>query len=100
MAGADWQEKQKQMFAQIPVKVGDIIDKSNWEKAKGLLPEQILATVKAGDWILKIGEYEFDDDYTEAYYKLSAKNNSSLYNCSSLMKENCSNSPDFVILYK
>ena len=32
LAGADWQEKQKQMFSQIPLKVGDVVDKTNWEK--------------------------------------------------------------------
>jgi hypothetical protein len=52
VAGSDWQAKQKQMFAQIPVKVGDVINKSNWEKVKDLLPEAFLNAVKAGDWIL------------------------------------------------
>jgi len=73
-AASDWKEKQDQMFQQISLKPGDVIDKTNWEKAKGLLPEQILNTVKAGDWILKIGGYEYDHDYTKAYYELSAKN--------------------------
>ncbi len=74
IAGEDWQEKQKQMFAEASVKPGDIINKTNWEKAKGLLPEQILDTVKNGDWILEIGEFEYDHDYTDAYYELSARN--------------------------
>ncbi len=74
IAGGNWQEEQKQMFATIPVKVGDVINSANWEKAKGLLPEQILETVKSGDWILEIGEFEYDHDYTDAYYKLSARN--------------------------
>ena len=74
IAGPDWQKKQKQMFSQISVKPGDVVNQSNWEKAKGLLPEQVLNMVKAGEWILDIGEYAYDDDYDEAYYKLSAKN--------------------------
>ncbi|MBW2143465.1 MAG: hypothetical protein JRG75_03595, partial [Deltaproteobacteria bacterium] len=75
MAGADWKEKQEQMFAQIPVKPGDVVTASNWEKVKGLLPEPFLEHgVKTGDWILKIGEYEYDHDYDAAYYGLSAKN--------------------------
>ncbi len=62
--GADWQEKQKQMFAQIPVKVGDVINASNWEKVKDLVPEPFLEHgVKTGDWILKIGEFEYDHDF-------------------------------------
>ena len=32
MAGSGWKEKQAQRFANIPVKPGDVIDKSNWEK--------------------------------------------------------------------
>ena len=49
MAGADWKEKQEQMFAKMPVKPGDVVDRSSWEKAKGLLPEQVLDMVKAGE---------------------------------------------------
>jgi len=75
VAGADWKEKQEQMFAQIPVKPGDVIDKSYWEKIKGLVPEPFLEHgVKTGDWIIKIGELEYDLGFDAEYYEISAKN--------------------------
>ena len=74
IAGADWQEKQKQMFARIPVKPGDVVDQSNWEKVKDILPESVVNWVKRGEWILKIDEFKYDFDYTPEWYELSAKN--------------------------
>ena len=74
LAGADWQDKQKQMFSSISVKPGDIIDKSNWEKAKGLLPAPILNWLKDGKWAIKVAEFKYDFDYTKQWYDLSAKN--------------------------
>ncbi len=75
IGASDWQEKQKQMFAQIPVKVGDVIDSSNWEKVKDLLPEPFLKNgLKTGDWILNIGEFEYDHDFDAEYHELSARN--------------------------
>jgi len=74
-SGADWQEKQKQIFAKIPVKPGDLIDITNWEKVKDLVPEPFLELgVKTGDWPLKIGEFEYDFDFNAEYYEISAKN--------------------------
>ena len=40
--------------ARADVDPGDVIDKTNWEKAKGLLPEPVLDWVKKGDFILNI----------------------------------------------
>jgi hypothetical protein len=74
-AGADWKEKQKRIFEQIPVKPGDVIDKSNWEKVKDLLPQPFLEHgVKTGDWPLTIAEFEYDYDFDPEYYELSAQN--------------------------
>ena len=39
---------------------GDVIDKTNWQKAEGLLPESVLEWVKIGDYILKVGELQYD----------------------------------------
>ncbi|MGB9499198.1 MAG: DUF1329 domain-containing protein [Dissulfuribacterales bacterium] len=39
---------------------GDVIDKSNWEKVEGLLPESIVNWVKKGDYILNIGSLNYD----------------------------------------
>jgi len=73
-SGADWQEKQKKMFAQIPVKPGDVIDKSNWEKVKDILPEAIVQWVKKGEWVLNIDDFKYDFDYTPEWYDISAEN--------------------------
>ncbi len=50
------------------VSPGDVIDKSNWQKVEGLLPEEVLNWVKKGDFILEIGKLEGDtgDFYPEA----------------------------------
>ena len=40
--------------ARADVVPGDVIDKTNWEKAQGLLPEPVLDWVKKGDFILDI----------------------------------------------
>jgi hypothetical protein len=39
---------------------GDVIDKTNWEKAQGLLPESILGWVKDGKIALDIGQLSYD----------------------------------------
>ena len=74
IAGADWQEKQKELFAKLGVKPGDVIDKSNWEKAKDIVPEPVVNWVKNGEWIIKVGEMQYDLDFTPEWYALSAKN--------------------------
>jgi len=38
------------------VKPGDVIDKANWQKVEGLLPDYMLEWVKKGDWVLNIGD--------------------------------------------
>lgn len=46
--------------ASADVSPGEVIDKSNWEKAEGLLPEPILRWVREGELTLNIGELEVD----------------------------------------
>ena len=41
------------------VSPGDIIDKTNWQKAEGLLPGPVLDWVKSGDYVLHIGELSY-----------------------------------------
>ncbi len=45
------------------VSPGDVIDKTNWEKVQGLLPDSVLQWVKKGDFILNIEKpnYELAD---------------------------------------
>jgi hypothetical protein len=42
------------------VSPGEVIDKTNWEKAEGLLPEPVLNWVKNGDCVLKIGKLNYE----------------------------------------
>jgi hypothetical protein len=54
--------------ANADVVPGDVIDKTNWQKVEGLLPESVLNWVKKGEFILNIGELQWDpkDYWTEA----------------------------------
>ena len=46
--------------ARADVSPGDVIDKTNWEKAQGFLPEPVLGWVKKGDFILNIDKPNFE----------------------------------------
>jgi len=70
----DWKIEQVKMFDQINLKPGDIIDKSNWQKGKDVLPESIVNWVKKGDFNLKIGALKFDFSSDKAWIEVSAKN--------------------------
>jgi len=54
--------------ASADVSPGDVIDKTNWQKAEGLLPDSVLDWVKKGEFVLNIGEIQWDpnDYWTEA----------------------------------
>ena len=47
-------------FVRADVEPGDIIDKSNYQKIEGLVPDFVLAWVKDGDLTMKIGRLEYD----------------------------------------
>jgi hypothetical protein len=64
-----WEKEQRKIFEQIPVKPGDVIDQSNWEKLDGILPPTILEWVKRGEEIVKIGELQYNFAADEAYQK-------------------------------
>ncbi len=62
------------------VSPGDVIDKTNWQKAEGLLPESVLNWVKNGDYILNIGELTYDPEvYITDAYEESKKENIGKY---------------------
>ncbi len=42
------------------VSPGDVIDGTNWEEARGLVPDSILAWVKKGAWVIQVGDLNFD----------------------------------------
>jgi hypothetical protein len=59
---------------------GEVIDKSNWEKAEGLLPEPALNWVKNGDIVLKVGQLNFDPkDFRNPGAKASLEVNAGKY---------------------
>jgi hypothetical protein len=39
---------------------GDVVDKTNWEKAEGLLPDSVLNWVKKGDFVLQVEQLNYD----------------------------------------
>jgi len=55
---------------------GDVIDKTNWEKAEGLLPDSVLTWVKDGKIVLDVGEasYEPRDHYPDFVLEGSKRN--------------------------
>jgi len=59
---------------------GDVLDGTNWEKARGLLPEATLRYVKEGKLHLKIGELDYDPAQQLPDFVLEAmKTNSGKY---------------------
>ena len=50
------------------VSPGDVLDKTNWEKAEGLVPDEIIGWIKKGDFVLEIGELNYKPrDYQPPY---------------------------------
>ncbi len=43
-------------------KPGDVIDKTNWQKAEGMLPAPVLEDVKKGDYNITIGKLNYSPD--------------------------------------
>jgi len=70
----NWKDDQAKMFDQIQLKPGDVVDMSNWNKVKDILPESVVNWVKRGDVTLKIGEFKFDFSCDNAWIEASAKN--------------------------
>jgi hypothetical protein len=53
---------------------GETIDKSNWQKVEGLLPDPVLNYVKKGDYILHIGKLNYDPVWSSEFQKASEAN--------------------------
>ena len=63
-------------IASADVAPGDLIDKSNWEKVDGLLPESVLGWVKTGDIVLNVVQLNYDPtDYMNPISKGSLEAN-------------------------
>lgn len=59
---------------------GDVLDRSNWQKAEGLLPGPVLDWIKRGDFILEVGELNYNPaDYFPPFAKEAMKTNVGKY---------------------
>ncbi len=74
LAGENWKEEQVQMFAEIGMKPGDVIDSSNWQKAEKVLPSGVIEWVKRGEEVITIGELKYDFAPDAEWKIASAKN--------------------------
>jgi hypothetical protein len=54
------------------VSPGDVVDKTNWEKVEGLVPEEFLGWIKKGDFVLQIGELKYKARDFQPPYALNA----------------------------
>ena len=73
-AQSKFQAYQNSIFARIQVKPGDVIDTTNAQLVKDLVPEMIYEYVKKGEYVLKISKYGFDAECDEEWERASAKN--------------------------
>ena len=73
-AKSKFQEYQDSLFAKVPVKPGDVVNKSNYQLIKDLVPKKFLEYVKNGQYVLTIGKYEYDAECDEEWMQASAKN--------------------------
>ena len=53
---------------------GETIDKTNWQKAEGLLPDPVLNYVKKGDFVLHVGKFNYDPTWQPEFLKASQAN--------------------------
>jgi hypothetical protein len=60
--------------ASADVAPGDKIDKSNWQKIEGLVPAPVLDYVKKGEYILDIGELNYDPTWEPKFQEASKAN--------------------------
>lgn len=72
------------LFLTLPVSAdvepGDVIDRTNWQKIEGLVPESVLNWVKKGDFVLEIGKLNYDpDEYFPDFQMKAFKTNLGKY---------------------
>ena len=75
----NWKENQQKMFNQIKLKPGDVINKDNWEKVKGLIPDPMVKWVKEGKRIMQIGEFKYDGSDDAHWENYGLKHNRDKY---------------------
>ena len=62
------------------VSPGDVLDKTNWEKAEGLLPDEIVSWIKKGDFVIQVGELDYKvRDYLPPHAQRASRENMGKY---------------------
>ena len=62
------------------VEPGDVIDRTNWEKVQGLVPDNVVDWLKRGDYVMEIVELNYDpNDYLPPVVKRSMEANKGRY---------------------
>ena len=62
------------------VAVGDVIDKTNWQKAQGLLPDAMLEYLQKGYFTIKVGKLNYEPgDVMTSEFKESMQKNAGRY---------------------
>ncbi len=57
-----------------------VIDKTNWEKAEGLVPEPLLEWIQKGEFLLPVGRLDFDPlEYWPSFVVASRRGNAGKY---------------------
>ncbi len=74
----NWKADQAKMFEQIKLKPGDVIDTKNWQRIQDLVPESVVGYVKKGEFVLTIGEMQYDYGHDKAWEE-TGKTNSGKY---------------------
>ncbi len=75
----NWKENQQEMFDQMGLNSGDVINTDNWQKVKGLIPEPMVMWVKEGKMIMNIGEFKFDGSDDAPWENYGLKHNIDKY---------------------
>ncbi len=70
----NWKQEQSEMFKKIGLKPGDVLDTSNHEKLKDVLPEPIVDWVKKGEFRIKVGAFKYDFSPDKQWLEDSKKN--------------------------
>ena len=62
------------------VSPGDVLDKTNWEEAEGLLPDEIVGWIKKGDFVIEVGELNYKiPDYLPPHALRASRENMGKY---------------------
>ena len=75
----DWKANQSKMFEKIGLKPGDVIQKDNWQKVEGLIPDDMVKWVREGKVIINIGEFEYDASNNKEWDEYGLKHNVGKY---------------------